>query len=103
MLLIKDVIKDMKCDLKYAQKNIQKAIRYKMDNPMLAEEYYKRSVGNIDDMMGLHDDVVKIITDYRKTKGDPPRIMTEMWDFSHEDLMEDVVEIKQYQEHYKSL
>lgn len=102
-LLIKDTIKDMKCDISNARKNIQKAMQLKLDNPELAQEYYKRSVANLDNMNALHDDVVNIINDYKKTKGEPPANMLAIWSYEHDSLIEDVTEIKQLQDYYKSL
>ena len=43
-------------------------MQLKLENPMLAEEYYDRSVRDLDNMGNLHDDVVKIIDDYKKKK-----------------------------------
>ena len=36
-------------------------MQLKLENPTLAEEYYDRSVRDLDNMGNLHDDVVKII------------------------------------------
>lgn len=102
-LLIKDTIKDMKCDIAEARKNIQKAMQLKLDNPDLAEEYYKRSVTDLDNMNALHDDVVGLIDNYKKTKGEPPATMLTLWKYTHDELVDDITEIKQLQDYYKSL
>ena len=78
-------------------------MQLKLENPMLAEEYYDRSVRDLDNMGNLHDDVVKIIDDYKKEKGEPPEVMLQLWKFEHEQLVEDTTEIKQLQDYYKFL
>jgi hypothetical protein len=93
----------MKCDIAEARKNIQKAMQLKLDNPDLAEEYYKRSVTDLDNMNALHDDVVGLIDNYKKTKGEPPATMLTLWKYTHDELVDDITEIKQLQDYYKSL
>lgn len=103
MLIIKDTIKDMKQDLKKSMCDIQKALKYKSENPSLSEEYYKRSIAYVNNMNNLHDDIIDIIEDYRKTKGEPPTVMLTIWNYEHENLIEELTEIKNMQEYYKSL
>jgi hypothetical protein len=74
-----------------------------LDNPDLAEEYYKRSVTDLDNMNALHDDVVGLIDNYKKTKGEPPATMLTLWKYTHDELVDDITEIKQLQDYYKSL
>jgi hypothetical protein len=103
VLIIKEIIKDMKCDYDHAKKNIDKAMKYKEDRPSLAQEYYKRSVEDLNRINCLHDDIVEIITEYRDTKGDAPDYMENIWKWEHDNMIEGITEIKQLQDYYKSL
>ena len=50
----------------------------------------------------LHTEVVKIIENYRKTKGEPPKEMQWVYDYLHKQHIDDLAEVKRYLEMYKS-
>lgn len=93
----------MKCDYKHAKEDIDKAMKYKLDNPKLADEYYQRSIIDLNKINDLHDDIVDIINNYRKTNGEPPEVMKIIWDYEHDNMIEGIAEIKQLQDYYESM
>ena len=50
----------------------------------------------------LHTEVVKIIENYRKTKGEPPKEMMAVYDFMHKQHIDKLAEARRYLEIYKS-
>ena len=49
----------------------------------------------------LHDEVVKIIEEYRKEHGEPPAAMLAVYDYLHKKHIEDAQKAKTYQTMYR--
>ena len=52
-------------------------------------------------MENLHAMVVEIISEYRRTKGEPPAVMMELYEYLHEKHIEDATEVKVMQSPFK--
>lgn len=51
-------------------------------------------------MQMLHNQVVKLIENYRKEKGEPPTSMLAVYDYLHEKFIEEAKEVKMMQQMY---
>ena len=51
----------------------------------------------------LHNEVVKIIEQYRKEHGAPPPAMQAVYDYLHERHVDDMANARHYQETYKNM
>lgn len=102
MIVIRDMAKALKKDIHIATDEIQKAINLKSTYPIIAETYYHRAELTKEKIDDAHNDLIKFIKDYRRDN-EPPKEMLVRWNFVHEDLMEDVVNITKMQDMYKSL
>lgn len=51
-------------------------------------------------MQMLHNQVVKIIENYRKTNGEPPASMLAVYDYLHEKFIDEAKEVKMLQQMY---
>ena len=83
MLIIEklsDMIEEEICD---AEKYARCALEYKDERPVLAETFYKLANEEMNHMAMLHEQVVIIISEYRKTNGDPPESMLKLYDIFH--------------------
>ena len=49
----------------------------------------------------LHDQVSRLIAQYRKEHGEPPAAMSAVYDYLHERHIEEAAEIKAMQAHYR--
>ena len=50
----------------------------------------------------LHNEVVKIIEQYRKERGAPPASMMAVYDYLHKQHIEKAAEAKRYQDAFKN-
>ena len=50
----------------------------------------------------LHEQVVRIIDQYRKEHGEPPAPMMVVYDYLHRQAIDNMAEVRRYQEIYKN-
>ena len=77
-----------------AEEYIKCALTIKDERPQLADVYYRIANEKIGHMTLLHDQVVAIIDDYRKEKGEPPAAMKTLYDFLHRKHIEHAAAVK---------
>lgn len=92
--MIDDEIADVK---KYSKC----ALMYKDEHPQLAADLNAISIDEAKHMEILHNDVVKIIKEYREKNGEPPASMLEVYEYLHNKHIDDFNEAKRYQDEYK--
>ena len=101
MLIIKKLCKMIKEEIHDAEKYANCALKYKDEDKTLAETFYTLSTNELQHMDLLHAQVVRLINDYRAKKGEPPEAMQAVYDYVHEEQMDDVKEIKVLLSMYK--
>jgi rubrerythrin len=92
--LIEDEIHDVK---KYAKM----AAEVKDEYPGLAQTLFSISTQEETHQAALHAEVVKIIENHRKTKGEPPATMMAVYEYIHNRHVEKMAEARRYQELFK--
>lgn len=92
--LIEDEIHDVK---KYAKM----AAELKPEHPSLAQVLYTISTQEDAHQAALHTEAVKIIDEYKRTKGEPPASMMAVYEFLHKRHIEKLEEARRYQDLYK--
>lgn len=88
---ISDTIDEL---LSAAESHINCAHAKKEEFPAVAAAYYTISLNEMAGVTALHDQVVKLIEDYRKTNGDPPERMMGRYEYIHEKLIDRSNKIK---------
>lgn len=102
MKVIKKLADMIDDELEGAEHYIRCAMQYKDERPSLAKVFYDLSMTEMDHVNTLHNEVVRIIAEYRKTDGEPPEAMKMVYDYIHEKHIERAAKIRTYQDQYKS-
>lgn len=100
MEIIKQLVSKIDDELEDAEKYIKCAYKVKESYPLLAETYYKLSLEEMKHMTMLHDQVVNIINEYKKTKEVPPAMQV-LYDYVHEREIKWASKIKAKQDSFK--
>ena len=100
MEIIKKIASNIDEELGDAQKYIDCAYKEKDKYPTLADLYFKLSIEEMKHVDMLHDEVVRIISEYKKTN-EVPIAMQAIYDYIHEREMEWASKIKYKQDHFR--
>ena len=103
MKLIKKLSEHIEEELEDAECYAKWAIEVKDERRGLADVLYSLSLDEMKHMNALHDEVVKIIEEYRKEHGEPPAEMQAVYDYLHEKQIEEAHEVRIYQSLYREM
>ena len=101
MKIIKQLSEYIEEEIHDSQKYAEHALMVKEEYPILAEVLYMLSNEEMKHMQTLHEQVVKIIDDYRKAEGEPPAAMLAVYNYLHEKMIDEAKEAKVLQMMYK--
>lgn len=100
MEIIRKIVGKIDSELEDAEKYIKCAYKVEEDYPQLADTYYKLSLEEMNHVTMLHDQVVKIINDYKR-EHEVPEAMQVLYDYLHNRQIKWAAKIKARQEDYK--
>lgn len=102
MKIIKCLSEKIEEELHDADAYIELAMRWKAENPETADLFYELSTEEMGHVDKLHDEVSKLIEEYRQEHGEPPKDMMVLYDFLHEKHIGTAMQIKVKQGMYKA-
>jgi len=100
MKIIKSLVTKIDSEIEDAEKYIKCAYHVRDEYPRLADTYYRLSLEEMNHATMLHDNVVEIINDYKKTN-EVPESMQVLYDYLHERQIKWAAKVKAKQEAYK--
>ena len=101
MNIIKCLADKIEDELKDASDYVDLAMKWKTEQPGVAELFYNLSVDEMGHMEQLHQEVQNIITEYRQKNGEPPKDMMVLYNYLHEKHIETATQIKVKQGMFK--
>ena len=100
MEVIKQIVEKIDDELLDAEKYIKCAYKVDEKYPQLADVYYKLSLEEMKHVTMLHEVVVSIINEYKRTNEIPPGMQT-LYDYLHERQIKWATKIKTKQEQFQ--
>lgn len=94
MQCIKELSRNIKDEVKDADKYAKLALEYKEKDKALADTYYTLAGEELKHLEMLHNQVTRLIANYKATKGEPPAAMLAVYEYLHEEMIECVAEVK---------
>ena len=103
MKIIEKLSRMIEEEISDAEKYIRCALYYKDDKDMrdVADMFARLANDEMGHMMTLHNQVVSIIDNYRKTNGEPPENMKMLYDILHQKHIDDAATVKAMISMYK--
>lgn len=101
MEIIKKMSKKIMEEVRDSEEYAKCALKYKEEYPSLSRLLYALSLEEMDHMSRLHGAVVDIINKYRDENGEPPVPMMAVYEYLHNEQIEEAAEAKRYQDMYK--
>ena len=102
MKIIKCLSEKIEEELHDADAYIELAMRWKAENPEVADLFYELSTEEMGHVDKLHDEVAKLIEEHRAEHGEPPKEMMVLYEFLHEKHTGTAMQIKVKQAMYKA-
>ena len=103
MKIIKCIAEKIEEELHDADAYIEMAMSWKDEQPEAANVFYELSTEEMSHVDKLHDEVVRLISDYRQKTGEPPKDMLTLWNYLHEKHIAEAMRIKVKQGMFKKV
>ena len=101
MKIIKCLSEKIKEELKDAEAYIDLAMEWKKDEPEAADVFAELSAEEMGHVDKLHTEVTQLISRYRQTQGEPHAGMLAIYDYLHEQQIENAMRVKVKQKMYE--
>ena len=101
MKVIEELADNIDDELSDAEKYIDLACNHKEKDRVLADKYFDLSLEEMKHMSALHDQVVRLINDYKKNNPEVPQAMQAVYDYIHKKHMQRASKIRSMQDSYR--
>ena len=94
MQIIEKLLEMIDEEINDSMKYAKCAIKFKDENPQLADTFIRLSEEEMKHMLTLHGQVVTLIDDYKRKNGEPPETMKMVYDILHKRHIDKAAEAK---------
>lgn len=101
MKLIRDLEEYIDEEIHDVKKYAKMAAELKTEHPTLAQVLYNISVQEDAHQASIHNEIVKLIEEHRRTHGEPPAPMMAVYEYLHKKSIDKLAEARMYQDVYK--
>ena len=101
MMEIKELVQDIRHELKGADKYAYEAVKHKEEYPSLSQVYARIAREKLENVNDLHQEIVARIDKARRAGAEIPAGMAAIWDFEHRMMVEEQAMIQHKLEMYK--
>ena len=101
MKIIEELSDNIDDEMDDAEKYISLACDHKETDKVLADKYYELSLEEMKHMNALHDQVVRVINDYKKNNPEIPVGMQALYDYIHKKHIKRASRIRSMQDSYR--
>jgi ferritin len=102
MKIIEKLANMIEDEINDAEKYARCALKEKEERPTLAQTFYSLATDEMKHMTMLHDEVTRIINDYRAQGNEPPAEMIAIYDYLHKKHIEHATNVKIIMESYRN-
>lgn len=100
MKLIQTISNKIEDELRDAEEYVTLAMQYKDTNPVQANVFFNLSAEEMKHQNMLHTEVVRLIEEYKREHGEPPKEMMARYEYLHERHIEAAKRVRAYQSLY---
>ena len=101
MKIIEKLSEMIEEEISDAERYAKCALKYKDERTSLAQTFYNLSLDEMKHMNMLHDEVVKIINEYKASGAEVPPEMKAVYDYLHRKQIDKAAAVKVIMESYK--
>ena len=94
MLIIQKLSEMIEEEIQDADKYANCALKWKDSDKVLGDMFYNLANQELQHMQMIHDQVVRLINDYKAKNGAPPAGMLYVYDYIHQQQINKVKEVK---------
>lgn len=94
MRVIKEIIDDMMAELSDAKHRIKRAAELKPLYPEISRRESEIAAQELTHAEMDHNSITELISEFKRTKGDPPAYMLEFWNLEHNRYIEKYAQVR---------
>ena len=101
MKCIKELVEKIYEEIDDAESYAELTIQYATEDRALADTYITLAKEEVTHMNRLHEQVMRVIAEYRNKNGEPPQAMTDIYNWEHKRIVKQAAQVQVVINSYK--